>query len=160
MTKSKFSFWTYIIILLIIVLPIITVNLYINRIDAFGENYQYKIIFVAGLLIFSLAWLTFGILRRRILKLIIEKNSITVNNLIGTKNYNFDDFNGYYTLIERSRAGDFEVMILSRKDGKKIIVSEFIFSNYSALKKSLVDNLKSLGQKPYSYIQDLKDTFS
>ena len=136
------------------------VNLYINRIEAFGENYKFKLIFIGGLLLFTFAWLTLGILRRRILKIIIEKDTIKTTSLFLNKCYNFEDFHGYYTTLESSKAGEFEVMNLSRKNGEKVLISEFIYSNYSSIKKSVSNNLKDLGQKPYSHIQDLKDTFS
>lgn len=137
-----------------------SVNLYINRIEAFGENYNFKFIFVGGLLSFTFLWLTLGILRRRILKITLEKDTLEVKSLFLNKLYNFEDFHGYYTTLERSKAGEFEVMNLSKKDGKKLLISEFIYTNYSSLKSRISDNLKDLGRKPYSYLEDLKDTFS
>src|SRR6476620_12511979 len=158
MIKSRFSLWIFLPFALFIAIPIMVINLYLSKEEAFGENVNFKFIILSSLLTVTFIWLTFGLIRKRIQKITIQKNIIEIRNVFGsTEKHNLKDFDGYIKTVEISKGGNYEVLILIKKQRRTLFISQFVYKNYIELKNSIETEAKDLGFSRYSFIEDLKD---
>jgi hypothetical protein len=156
MIKSQFSFRTYIFVALTITTFLLPIYLFINRIEAFGENYNLKFLFVSSLMLFACFWLILGTYRRVLWLKINEEEIIFKNILLSEKKIALKDFDGFETTIETSRGGSYEVLYLMKNKKSLVHISEFQLANYKELKNHIETKLKNLGLTPFSLFTDWK----
>ena len=158
---SRFKFWTLLpvaLLLLVTGLIVVVAETFLGRrsIPPFGV-----FVFFA-LFIFTWIWLVFGELRTKVIKVEIEDKEVTVSNYIGLgakRVYYLSQFDGLETVLLPSKYDTYEYLYLI-KDGKKVVkLSQFYHSNYVDLKNTLTDKVKNLGQKDFSFLQELKEIF-
>lgn len=113
-------------------------------------------------LIFVWIWLVFGELRTRAIVVVIEKKTITSSSFLGLgakKQFDFNEFDDFITIMLSSESGDYEYLHLI-KNGKKIIsLSEFYHNNYLELKRAISAKVKFNGDKPASLLSEIKNIF-
>lgn len=117
---------------------------------------------VLAFFIFIWVWLVFGELRTKVIKVEIDEIQITVSNFLGfgaRKHYALDQFDGFETALLPSAYDAYEYLYLI-ENGKKIVkLSQFYHSNYADLKCNLMNKVKNLGQKKFSFLQEIKEFF-
>ena len=115
------------------------------------------------LLTFTFAWLFFGEFRTKMIKVKIEEDSIVIKKFGGlsaSKKFLFSDLDGFKLSILHSGAADNEYLYFIQ-GGKKIgKLSDFYHKNYSDLKEIIKTKIKDLGFEKFSYIDELKESFS
>jgi hypothetical protein len=156
MIKSQFSFRTFIFVALTIATFVLPIYLFINRVEAFGENYNLKFLFVSSLMLFTCFWLILGTVRRVLWLKINNQEIILKNILLSERKFSFTEFDGYETTIETSRGGSYEVLYLMKNKKSLIHISEFHLANYKELKSNIDKKLNNLGLIPFSFITDWK----
>lgn len=80
MIKYQFSFRTFIYVAMTITPFLLPIYLFINRVEAFGENYNLKFLFVSSLMLFTCFWFILGTFRR-VLWLKINDEEIIFKNI-------------------------------------------------------------------------------
>ena len=114
-------------------------------------------------LIFAWIWVSFGELRTKAVKVYIDEGGVTVSTYLGLgrkRVYSFSQFDGLETALLLSKYDTYEYLYLI-ENGKKVIkLSQFYHSNYDELKKGLSIKVPNLGQKRFSYIQEIKEIFT
>ena len=160
MVESKFKFWSLFAIissLLLLVVLIYTIcKLGIVNLPLYAS----VPIFI--LLILIVAWLLFGEIRTKIVKVTIEGDTITVKNFLGLgveKKYDFKEFEGYKISVLPSEYHEFEYLYLLLSRKKVIKISESYHNNYSELKQAIVRKTKNLGIENFSFLEEIKDLF-
>lgn len=154
MVKSKFSYRTYIQVAISIIALFFPIYLFFNRIEAFGDNYNLKFLFVSFLMLLSGVWSILGVIKRAIIIKINDQEIILKNIFLSEKQINIKDFDGFETTTENSRYRSYEVLYLV-KDKKSVIhLSEFHLSNYREIKKSIEGKINNLGYFPFSFLTD------
>jgi len=122
----------------------------------------FGILLALALFIFTWIWVLFGELRTKVIKVYIEDEELIVSNYwgLGAKRvYNISQLYGYETALLRSRYDTYEYLYLI-KNGKKVVkLSQFYHSNYGLMKQTLSGKIRNLGQKRFSYIQEIKEIF-
>jgi len=154
MIKSQFSFRSFIFVALTITTFFLPIYLFINRVEAFGENYNLKFLFVSSLMLFTCFWLILGTVRRVLWLKINDEEIIFKNVLLSERRFTFKDFDGFETTIETSRGGSYEVLYLIKNKKSLIHISEFHLANYKELKSHIETKLNDLGLIPFSFITD------
>jgi hypothetical protein len=154
--KSKLSSRSYIFAGGTIGLIILPIYLFLNRIEAFGNNYNLKFLFVGSIMIFSCFWLILGTLRRLIFLKLTDREIVVKNILQSEIKLNFESLDGFETTIETSKSGSYEVLYLV-KNGKSLVhISEFHLSNYNEIKREIELKMKNLGSVKFSLFSDWK----
>ncbi|MGO4822029.1 MULTISPECIES: hypothetical protein [unclassified Flavobacterium] len=156
MIKSQFSFRTFFFVALTIATFVLPIYLFVNRVEAFGENYNLKFLFVSSIMLFTFFWLILGTVRRVLLLKINDQEIIIKNILLSERKFSFTEFDGFETTIETSRSGSYEVLYLMKNKKSLIHISEFHLANYKELKSSIEKKLNNLGLIPFSFITDWK----
>jgi hypothetical protein len=115
------------------------------------------------LLTFTILWLFFGEFRTKMIKVVLNDNHLLIKHFAGlstAKKYLYKDLDGFKTSILRSRGGDNEYLYFI-KDNKKIgKISDFYHKNYFELKNEISAKLDDLGFEKFSYMHELKESFS
>ena len=156
MIKSQFSFRIFFYVSMGIITFVSPIYLFINRVEAFGENYNLKFLFVSSLMLFICFWIVLGTFRR-IVRLQISDKEIRLKNIfLSERKFTFSDFDGYQTTIETSKSGNYEVMYLMKNEKSVIHISEFHLSNYKELKSNIDKKINNLGLIPFSFTTDWK----
>lgn len=156
MIKSRFSLKTFIFITLTIFSFFLPIYLFINRIEAFGKNYNLKFLFVSSLMLFSSFWLILGTIKR-VLSIKINDQEIIIRKLLFIEiKIRLDSFDGFETTIETSKSGRYEVIYLMKNKKSLVHISEFHLANYRELKSSIEKKVKNLGDAPFSFFSDWK----
>lgn len=135
---------------------LLPIYLFVNRIEAFGENYNLKFLFVSSLMLFACFWLILGTFRRVIFLKISDQEIIFKTLLLSEKKIALNDFDGFETTRETSRGGSYEVLYLMKNQKSLIHISEFHLANYKELKSDIEKKLNNLGLVPFSFITDWK----
>jgi hypothetical protein len=118
------------------------IYLFINRIDAFGENYNLKFTFVFPILFSITVLIVHGIIIPRALFITIDKKFIKVSNIFSSKQYSLENIKGFSKKVEITKSGlKFEMLELITNNNKKIIVSESMYRNYRELKNRIAASL-------------------
>lgn len=158
---SRFKFWAFFIVALLLLvtglLTFVTAKILERpNLPPFGV-----FVFLA-LFIFVWIWLIFGELRTKVVKVNIEGEEVIISNYmgLGTKRvYCFSQFEGLETALLPSKYDTYEYLYLI-ENGKKVVkLSQFYHSNYDDLKNALTGKVRNLGQKGFSYIQEVKEIF-
>ena len=115
------------------------------------------------LLTFTLAWLFFGEFRTKMIKVTIENDCIIIKKFGGfgvSKRFLYSDLDGFKLSITSSSAADNEYLYFMQSDKKVGKISDFYHKNYSDLKEMVKTKIKDLGFESFSYIDELKESFS
>ncbi len=107
--------------------------------------------------------LFFGEFRTKMIKVKINADSIIIKNfggLGGSKRFLYSELDGFKLSILRSKAADNEYLYFMQGDKKVGKISDFYHKNYSDLKESVKTKIKDLGFENFSYIDELKESFS
>ena len=108
--------------------------------------------------------LTWGELRTKAVKVLIDNSSITKKSFLGfgTKTtYKFSQIGGFSTSNVSSKSGTYEYLYIIVNDKKVIKLSEFYHGNYKELKSDLMrKNIKNLGIEHWSFITETKEIFT
>ena len=115
------------------------------------------------LLSFTILWLIFGEIRTKIIKVTIEDQSISVRKFAGLaprRKYLFSDVSGFKTSFLQSRAGGNEYLYIMQNEKKVIKISNLYHKNYQELKEQVKLKTVDLGFEKFSYIDELKETFT
>ena len=117
-----------------------------------------RIITLILLFAFILPVYTLGTLVRDVNFINICDNKITFQNLLGIKQeIDFNELDGYITMMQFDKGGTFEVIYLV-KHGKFIgKITSFLYSNYDDMKTHL--DTKYIGDIAFSYLSSLKILF-
>ena len=135
---------------------LLPIYLFVNRIEAFGENYNLKFLFISSLMLFACIWFILGTFRRVIFLKISDQEIIFKTFLLSEKKIALNDFDGFETTRETSRGGSYEVLYLMKNQKSLIHISEFHLANYKELKSDIEKKLNNLGLVPFSFITDWK----
>lgn len=163
--KSKYRAWALLPVSLIFpVSALICLIFYIILVKEKGsiENIPYAVFIFLGLFIFVWTWLVFGELRKRVVSVVINNNSIARMNFVGIgprRVFDFKDFEGYVTMFAPSKWGTYEYLFLLRQNHKAIVLSEFYHKNYHELKKEISIGVIFLGEKPFTLMEMLKNIY-
>ena len=115
------------------------------------------------LLTFTFAWLFFGEFRTKMIKVKIDTDCISIKKFGGlsaSKRFLFSELDGFKLSILHSGTTDNEYLYFM-KGGKKIgKLSDFYHKNYLDLKEVVKTKIKDLGFENFSYIDELKESFS
>ena len=115
------------------------------------------------LLTFTLAWLFFGEFRTKMIRVYIDDDSIIIKKYGGlgaSKRFLFAELDGFKLSILHSGAADNEYLYFFQDDKKIGKLSDFYHKNYSDLKEIVKKKIKDLGFENFSYISELKESFS
>ena len=156
MIKSEFSFRTFIFIAMTITTLLLPIYLFVNRVESFGENYNFKFFFVSTLMIFSCFWLILGMIHRVLCLKLNDQEIVFKNIFLSERKFTFKDFDGFEITTETSKAGSYEVLYLIKNKKSLVHISEFHLANYKELKNHIEINLKNLGYIPHSLINNWK----
>ena len=156
MIKSRFSYRTYLFVAITIATFLLPIYLFFNRVEAFGDNYNLKFLFVSSLMLFSYFWFVLGTIKR-VIKIKINDQEITTKNIFLTeKQMQLKDFDGFETTLETSKSGNYEVLYLMKNKKSLIHISEFYLSNYKELKSLIEKKTNNLGHFNFSFFSDWK----
>ena len=115
------------------------------------------------LLTFTIAWLFFGEFRTKMIKVTLEEDYIIIKQfggLVKGEKFLYSDLDGFKISILSSQGGDNEYLYFM-KDNKKVgKLSNFYHKNYQALKSNIKTKLDNLGFENFSYIDELKESFT
>lgn len=115
------------------------------------------------LLSFTIAWLFFGEFRTKMIKLILEENQVIIKRFGGLLTFKvvfYSDLDGFEISKVRSGAREEEYLYI-KQNGKKIgKISTFYHKNYNVLKEEISRKIKYLGLVEFSYLDELKESFS
>lgn len=154
MIKSKFSYRTYFYVVVTIVTFILPITLFIDRVEAFGSDYNLKFLYIAFLMWFACFWLVSGTIKG-VVSINFDDEVILIKNIfLIEKQSRLKDFGGYETTFETSRGGTYEVLYLMKNKKTLVHISEFHFSNYKELKSLIEKKLNNLGYIPFNYFTD------
>lgn len=161
MLKSRFRYWVSFPIILAILCTVFPYFIF-SAMDM-SDFWASMLILLTGIfLILVWIWLVFGELRTRAIVVVIEKKTITSTSFLGLcakKQFNFSEFDNFITVMLSSESGDYEYLHLI-KNGKKVIsLSEFYHSNYLELKMAISEKVKFDGDKPSSFMSEIKNIF-
>lgn len=158
---SRFRFWAYLPVALLLLVTGLLMFAAERLIE--GPNLPtFGIIVFLALFIFVWIWLVFGELRTKVVKVHIEDDEVIVSNYLGLgakKVYRFSQFDGLETALLPSKYDTYEYLYLIENGRKVVKLSQFYHSNYSDLKNTLTGNVRNLGQKGFSYLQEVKEIF-
>lgn len=154
--KSKFSYRVYCFVGLLILALIVLIYSFFNRKETFGENSNFKFLFVGSFMLISCFGLFIGTLRR-VISLNLSNSEIIVKNILQSeKKIRLEDLDGFETTIEPSKIGNYEVLFLVKNNKTLVHISEFHLSNYKEIKSKIETKLKNLGFVPFSFFSDWK----
>jgi hypothetical protein len=156
MIKSQFSFRTFISVALTITTFFFPIYLFINRVEAFGENYNSKFIFVSSCMLFPCFLFTLAAIRRVLWIKINDEEIIFKNILLSERKFALKEFDGFETTLETSRSGNYEVLYLIKNKKSLVHLSEFYLANYKELKSHIETKMNNLGFVPFSLLADWK----
>lgn len=112
--------------------------------------------------IFLGCMMIFGELRRRVLKVTIDKETITVRRYMGwgkEELHFLNTFDGYQLTHLQSRYGSYEYLYLIR-DGKRVIkLSDFYHKNFEELKSAIAAKVKYNGWLEYNFAREIRQFF-
>jgi hypothetical protein len=97
------------------------------------------------------------------IKVKIEDDCLIIKKFGGLSpetKYLFSEIDGLKTSILRSRGGAYEYLYFMQGDKKIGKISEFYHKNYSDMKEYLKTKLKELGYEKFSFIDELKESFT
>lgn len=97
------------------------------------------------------------------IKVTIDEQSISIIKFLGLaprKKYFFTDISGFKTSFLQSRAGGNEYLYVMQDKKKVIKISDFYHKNYKELKEQLKLKTADLGFEKFSFIDELKETFT
>ena len=159
---SSFRLWA---ILPVTLLLLVTVGL-VFVVEKLFERHSpppFAILLAVALFIFTWIWVLFGELRTKVIKVYIESEELIVSNYCGLgakRIYSIPQFDGFETALLPSRYDTYEYLYLM-ENGKKVVkLSQFYHSNYEDLKQILSSKIQNLGQKRFSYLQEIKEIFT
>lgn len=161
MVESKFKFWSIFTVSSSILLFGVLIFVF-SILEISNFPLYLRVLFFISIL-FLMAWLVFGELRKKAIKVKIDYNTISVTNFLGlglTKVYSFTEFDGFKISILPSEYQEYEYLFLLINKKKAIIISQFYHSNYSEMKSLITRKTKNLGTADFSLIQEAKDIFT
>lgn len=160
--KSKFTFISYIIL----ILPFVLTFIIFKAIPVFFYTpyYDDKIfpkIFIPSLLTFTFIYLVIGEIRTKFIIVKINENEIIVKRFLGlkTETFKFSEIKGWKYSHLSSRGGTYEFLYLYQNNKKIIKISEFYHKNYYPLKKHIQEKFNYLGYEKFSLISEFKEIF-
>jgi len=115
------------------------------------------------LLTFTFAWLFFGEFRTKMIKVKIDDDGITIKKFGGlgvSKRFLFTELDGFKISILRSQAKNNEYLYFMQGYKKIGKISDFYHKNYLDLKGLIKTKIKDLGFENFSYIDEIKESFS
>ena len=115
------------------------------------------------LLTFILAWLFFGEFRTKMIKVTVENDGIIIKTFGGfgvSRKFLYSDLDGFKLSIISSSAADNENLYFMQSDKKVGKISDFYHKNNLDLKEMVKTKIKDLGFENFSYIEELKESFS
>jgi len=152
--KSKFKFWSILLVSYLTILPLVVV--YFSAMSPMAGMFL-SIVFLLFIVFF---WLT--VFRTRAFKVEIENDTIIIKRYFGAGksiSYDFNALDGFITLIESARGGVYESLFIL-KDGKRIgSISSFYHSNFDELKSVLNKKLTDLGEREPAFIKESIELF-
>ena len=159
MTKSNFKFSFRFLIL--VILCLITTPLFIFLLNDLIYNNSIstnKSLILLLLFAFFLPVYTVGTLIRDVNFIKIYDNKISFRNIIGIKKeIQFNELDGYITMIQFDKGGAYEVIYLVQ-NGKFISkITSYLYSNFIALKVGL--DTKYIGDIRFTYLNSMKILF-
>ena len=144
--KSKLTYKAFLFPFLAISLIIVSAKIIIDNYPIDFSKLRWIDYFMTILFSVTLVWLIrFETLRKLIFIEMADKQIVLQNIFLSKRNISTDDLIGFKTQIESSRLGNFEETIISTKDDKKIILSEFFIDNYKDIKNNVTKNLMDYG---------------
>ena len=120
-------------------------------------------VFLILLLSFTILWLIFGEIRTKMIKVIIDDQSISVSRFAGLapkRKYLFSEISGCKTSFLQSSVGGNEYLYVMQDQKKVIKISDFYHKNYQELKEQVKLKTVDLGFEKFSYMDELKETFN
>ena len=116
-------------------------------------------IYLSLLFIFTIIFLL-AETRHKIIKIIIDRNTISKRNFLTIIQYNFGDFDGFQTSIINSKNGSYEYLYLVKDNKKLIKISEQYHKNYFEMKDLINQHSKFLGDTKFKYWHEVKEMFT
>ncbi|NBL65427.1 hypothetical protein GV828_09475 [Flavobacterium sp. NST-5] len=151
--KSKLSLRAYIMGFCSFPLLVSLIFLFFNRKSAFSNHYNLKFLFIGILGFLAFMYILIATYKRAILIEILDKH-ISVKNIFSKfAHYDFEEFDGFQTVIETSKGGSFEVLYLIIKNRRVVPISEFHQKNYHQLKIEIANKVKNLGEVPFNFLR-------
>lgn len=162
MVQSKFSIKGIITVSTIVSLGIVTYL--VSKRLLYTENIN-KLIFSILLVFFLIVtlYLIISDVRLKMCKIKIENQFMRVTNFIGlgkTKKYSNSEILGYTISNIPGTLNSKWIYIYSLEKKRIARISDFYFYNYSDLWKVIKTNYTDLGYERFSFLAELKDSFS
>ena len=158
---SKFRFWAFLPIALLLLVTGLLVFVTAKLLERTSMPPLGIFVFLV-LFIFVWIWIVFGELRTKVIKIELQDEAVVVSNYVGLgakRIHNISKFDGFETAILPSKYDKYEYLYLIANGKKVVKLSQFYHSNYAELKNGLTDKVSYLGQKGFSYVQEIKEIF-
>lgn len=159
---SRFRFWALLpVALLLLVTGLLSVA--IEKLLQRPNLPPFGIFVFLALFTFTWIWLVFGEMRTKVIKVHIEGEEVIVSNYVGLgakRVYSLSHFDGIETASQPSKYDTYEFLYLIKNGRKVVKLSQFYHSNYAELKSVLTGKVRNLGQKGFSYMQEIKEIFT
>ena len=160
--KSTFKFAAY--IRLIVLLPLVFgfvayIWLLVNRLAPIPPLAGLPLLL---LLSFTIIRLVFGELRTKMIKIVIERDLISVRGfggLLRKSEYSLSDFDEFRTTKIFSDGNINEYLYLIKRNRKIIKLSQAYHKNYAELKAAIQLQVEDLGYEQFNFMDEIKEIF-
>jgi hypothetical protein len=144
--KSKLTYKAFLFPFLAISLIIVSAKIILDNYPIDFLKLRWIDYFMTILFSVTLVWLIkFETLRKMIFIEITDKQVFIQNIYLAKRNIALNDLIGFKTQIKVTRHGNYEETVISAKNDKKIILSEFFLDNYKDIKGNLTKNIMDYG---------------
>ena len=143
MIESKFKIFT--LVAIISSLLLLVVMMFVIFILGLPNLPLYINVLLLILILSIFAYVIFGELRTKAIKLKLDDKSISIINFMGIgkgRRYDFKEFDGYKTSILSTEEQEFEYLYLLIEGRKVVKISEFYHSNYLEIKNAIKKRIR------------------
>ncbi|CAA9198337.1 hypothetical protein FLACOL7796_02122 [Flavobacterium collinsii] len=148
--RSRFKFLPILLVSMLSIFPFLAIYMFI-----ISPNESVVFPLVVFVIV---AYFWFALVRTRIHKVIVEKNSITVKRYYGLGRsivYSFSELDGFVVLFESGKLGISESLFVLEKGKRVVCICSYYLTNFNSLKLVLKENLTDLGEiKGHDNISD------
>ena len=161
--RSKFSLRTFLLIMCLLVLLCVFMEFIHLAVEPGNAITPFQSIFTILFLSFIASWLFFGEFRTKMIWVELDDEVIKIRRFGGlgpVRTYLYKELSGYKTSILLSQSGQNEYMYIfygERKIGK---LSDAYHKNYDLLKPIVATKLQYLGFEKFSFLNEIKESFS
>ena len=118
---------------------------------------------IVFLLTFTLTWLFFGEFRTKMIKIELKENCLIIKKFGGLsigKKILYTELDGFKLSVLSSGGSDNEYLYFMQDDTKVGKISDYYHKNYLDLKEIVKTKINDLGFEKFSYVDELKESFS